>query len=287
MTFSTWEEVVFKECNHRRVYQSNQHQIIFPLEIPTEEDIMKERPKDFGKISVQGLINKFSDCSCLESSPRFCSDCKKDMEIKNQAYSFDDISPNFMIHLKRFELNSDNALKKTHTQVNVDEVLHIQKKYFYRKQMVVRERGDAVKYFLSAVVCHEGEEISSGHYTTFIVEYATSEDIREGNAIYHYLDDDKHCMVPKEDFDAYVSRKAYAVLYKQVATNLELHKNRSLNEWKLHVLQHLETFIKKHQMKPPNRKSSRQGKKTKRSTIEGYFDYSKSDKDENSKKRRL
>ena len=102
------------------------------------------------------------------------------------------------------------------------------------------------------------------------MEYETKEDLQKINAIYHYLDDNKQCMVTKGEFDAYLSRKAYLLLYKLLPNTLTTMKNHSLNPWNINALDQLESFKKKYKVDQPTRKSGRKAQSTIRFSIEGY-----------------
>ena len=65
-------------------------------------------------------------------------------------------------------------------------------------------------YRLVGAVCHEGDSMKTGHYTTFIIE---KREKGTDSFYYHFLSDSKHCMVTEKEFRAYVSKRGYILLY--------------------------------------------------------------------------
>jgi hypothetical protein len=156
------------ECGHK--YQNATEYYIIPVIILDCKNLNESLKNNV----VESEFN-YNNCSCTEEN----NNQKKKMYRKNVFVKL----PNTLIfHLYRFSAEKKKIMKKYEFPVGDDEILDMSKYSVEidssgkEKKENFTHREEYYKYKLVGIIIHAGENISSGHYISFVREREYKED---------------------------------------------------------------------------------------------------------------
>ena len=131
-----------------------------------------------------------------------CEMCDRDTDHRTNRYPLA-CGPNIIFMLKRWKTQPDKSTQKLHTHVVLPS-----------KITVTLQGPDRIKkyYFLSAVVCHFGEQVSNGHFVCY-----WKNDMNEPNDSNEWLElnDDGVAIVRECKINKRLSTSGYLLLYSE------------------------------------------------------------------------
>ena len=107
---------------------------------------------EVGSISVQTLADNIL---LNETRTKLCSNCKKD-QVHDLKRSFTHLPRTLFIILSRYQSTDNGELQKVHNDILVNDEINI------------NIQQSSATYQLKSAVCHIGESINNGHYTTVV-----------------------------------------------------------------------------------------------------------------------
>ena len=163
---------ICSSCKKITIKESNDSQsIVFPV-IP-----------EVGSISIQTLADNIL---LNETRTKVCSNCKTD-QVHDLKKSFTHLPRTLFIILSRYESTDSGELQKVHNNIFVND------------EITINYQNGIATYQLKSSVCHIGESVNSGHYTTVV---------KKGND--YICCDDLHITLTDSD---YMLDTAYIVIY--------------------------------------------------------------------------